>query len=84
MHKYKIRQEMSNNPNLKVEITTETSHLKNAVVAVFLLGEDLECLLIVTRSYDSIRHLRVNQIIATGTHQSGIKQHLLLYLPLLI
>lgn len=56
---------MSNNPNFNVEITTEKSHLKNAVVAVFLLGEDPECLLIVTRSYDSIRHLRVNQIIAT-------------------
>lgn len=40
-------------------------HLKNAVVAVFLLGEDFERLLIVTRSYDSIRHLRANPIIAT-------------------
>lgn len=43
----------------------ETSHLKNAVVAVFLLGKDFECFLIITRSYDSIRHLRGNQIIAT-------------------
>lgn len=34
------------------------SHLKHTVVAVLLFGEDFEGLLIITRSNDSIRHLR--------------------------
>lgn len=33
-------------------------HLKNTVVAILLLGEDLQSLFIITRSDDSIRHLR--------------------------
>lgn len=41
------------------------SHLKDTVIPVFLLGEDFEGLFIITRSNDSIRDLRVNQIIAT-------------------
>lgn len=44
------------------------AHLKNTVVAIFLLGEDLQGLLIITRSDDSIRHLR-NSIINDDTRQ---------------
>lgn len=40
-------------------------HLKDTIIPIFLLREDFEGLLIITRSNDSIRDLRVNQIIAT-------------------
>lgn len=66
-----VKQKMSNNYNWSIR--DGISHLENAVVAIFLLGEDFESLLFITRSYDSIRHLRVHQIIATWIHQSGIK-----------
>lgn len=35
----------------------QNSHLKHTVVAILLLAEDLKCLLIITRSDDTIRHL---------------------------
>lgn len=60
----------------------QRAHLKNAVVAVFLLGEDFERLLIVPRSYDSIRHLRGKEpIIATGSQRTRLMR---VHLPLWI
>lgn len=54
-------------PHLK---TDETSHLEDTVVSILLFGEDLQRLLIITRSDDPVRNLRTIH----SYHETTIEQ----------
>lgn len=56
------------------------SHLKHTVVAILLFGEDFERLLIITRSNDSIRHLRAIKLNHSNkTNNQKINKNIFFY-----